>query len=102
MSAVQVTVYKTIKLAHASWQNRTLVAECIAEMQNAVDIPVTVKHRIGIDDMHSYEEMLHFVDTVAKTGCNNFIVHARIALLQGFLLKKTVKFRHYVMKMSIV
>ncbi|MFC6051391.1 tRNA dihydrouridine synthase DusA [Acinetobacter sp. Ac_877] len=65
-----------------------LVAECIAEMQNAVDIPVTVKHRIGIDDMQSYEEMLHFVDTVAKTGCNNFIVHARIALLQGLSPKE--------------
>lgn len=65
-----------------------LVAECIAEMRNAVDIPVTVKHRIGIDDMQSYEEMLHFVDTVAKTGCDNFIVHARIALLQGLSPKE--------------
>ncbi|BCU63691.1 hypothetical protein F941_02752 [Acinetobacter bouvetii DSM 14964 = CIP 107468] len=65
-----------------------LVAECIAEMHNAVDIPVTVKHRIGIDDMQSYEEMLHFVDTVAQTGCDNFIVHARIALLQGLSPKE--------------
>lgn len=65
-----------------------LVAECIAEMRNAVDIPVTVKHRIGIDEMQSYEEMLHFVDTIAKTGCNNFIVHARIALLQGLSPKE--------------
>ncbi|NNH15873.1 tRNA dihydrouridine(20/20a) synthase DusA [Acinetobacter sp. ANC 4282] len=65
-----------------------LVAECIAEMRNVVDIPVTVKHRIGIDDMQSYEEMLHFVDTVAKTGCDNFIVHARIALLQGLSPKE--------------
>ena len=65
-----------------------LVAECIAEMQNAVDIPVTVKHRIGIDDMHSYEEMLHFVDTVAATGCTHFIVHARIAILQGLSPKE--------------
>mgnify|MGYP003499286255 FL=1 len=65
-----------------------LVAECIHEMRHAVDIPVTVKHRIGIDDMHSYEEMLHFVDTVAQTGCNNFIVHARIALLQGLSPKE--------------
>jgi tRNA-dihydrouridine synthase A len=72
-----------------------LVAECIAEMRNAVDIPVTVKHRIGIDDMQSYEEMLHFVDTVAKTGCDNFIVHARIALLQGLSPKKTAMFHHY-------
>lgn len=65
-----------------------LVAECIGEMRNAVNIPVTVKHRIGIDDMQSYEEMLHFVDTVAKTGCDNFIVHARIALLQGLSPKE--------------
>ena len=65
-----------------------LVAECIHSMQNAVSIPVTVKHRIGIDDMHSYEEMLHFVDTVAATGCTHFIVHARIAILQGLSPKE--------------
>lgn len=65
-----------------------LVAECIATMQNAVQIPVTVKHRIGIDDMQSYEEMLHFVDTVAKTGCTYFVVHARIAILKGLSPKE--------------
>ncbi|KAF7276343.1 hypothetical protein GWI33_010454 [Rhynchophorus ferrugineus] len=65
-----------------------LVAECIDQMQNAVSIPVTVKHRIGIDDMQSYEEMLNFVDTVAQTGCKHFIVHARIALLQGLSPKE--------------
>ncbi|GAB3047899.1 tRNA dihydrouridine(20/20a) synthase DusA [Acinetobacter apis] len=65
-----------------------LVAECIAAMQNAVDIPVHVKHRIGIDDMQSYEEMLHFVDTVAATGCQHFVVHARIALLNGLSPKE--------------
>lgn len=65
-----------------------LVAECIHAMREAVDIPVTVKHRIGIDDMQSYEEMLHFVDTVAQTGCTHFIVHARIALLQGLSPKE--------------
>ncbi|MCH7337620.1 tRNA dihydrouridine(20/20a) synthase DusA [Acinetobacter sp. NIPH 2699] len=65
-----------------------LVAECIHSMQQAVSIPVTVKHRIGIDDMHSYEEMLHFVDTVAATGCTHFIVHARIAILQGLSPKE--------------
>ena len=65
-----------------------LVAECIAEMQHAVQIPVHVKHRIGIDDMQSYEEMLHFVDTVAKTGCKHFVVHARIAILQGLSPKE--------------
>lgn len=65
-----------------------LVAECIHAMQKVVSIPVTVKHRIGIDDMQSYEKMLHFVDTVATTGCQHFIVHARIALLQGLSPKE--------------
>lgn len=65
-----------------------LVAECIHSMQKTVSIPVTVKHRIGIDDMQSYEEMLHFVDTVAATGCTHFIVHARIAILQGLSPKE--------------
>ncbi|ENU79726.1 hypothetical protein F975_02355 [Acinetobacter sp. ANC 3789] len=65
-----------------------LVAECIAAMQHAVQIPVHVKHRIGIDDMQSYEEMLHFVDAVAQTGCTHFVVHARIALLKGLSPKE--------------
>ncbi len=65
-----------------------LVAECIHTMQKAVSIPVTVKHRIGIDDMQSYEEMLHFVDTVAATGCTYFVVHARIAILKGLSPKE--------------
>lgn len=65
-----------------------LVAECVAQMQQAVDIPVTVKHRIGIDQHDSYEFMLNFVDTVAQAGCTHFIVHARIALLQGLSPKE--------------
>lgn len=65
-----------------------LVAECIYAMQRAVTIPVTVKHRIGIDEMQSYEEMLYFVDTVAQTGCKHFVVHARIAILQGLSPKE--------------
>lgn len=65
-----------------------LVAECIHSMQKAVKIPVTVKHRIGIDDMQSYEEMLNFVDTVAATGCTYFVVHARIAILKGLSPKE--------------
>ncbi|MDO4224028.1 MAG: tRNA dihydrouridine(20/20a) synthase DusA [Acinetobacter sp.] len=65
-----------------------LVAECITAMQNAVKIPVTIKHRIGIDHLDSYEQMLQFVDTVAVTGCQHFIVHARIALLNGLSPKE--------------
>ncbi len=64
------------------------VAACMAAMQDAVDIPITVKHRIGIDDLNTYEHMRHFVDTVAATGCRRFIVHARIALLNGLSPKE--------------
>ena len=65
-----------------------LVADCIATMQDAVDIPVTVKHRIGIDEQDSYEELQHFVKTVSATGCSTFIVHARKAWLKGLSPKQ--------------
>ncbi len=65
-----------------------LVAECIATMQNAVKIPVTVKHRIGIDDMEDYEGLVNFVSTIATTGCHTFIVHARKAWLKGLSPKE--------------
>ena len=65
-----------------------LVAECIATMQAAVKIPVTVKHRIGIDNLDDYEHLAKFVETVAKTGCQTFIVHARIAILAGLSPKE--------------
>ena len=65
-----------------------LVADCIKAMQDAVDIPVTVKHRIGIDDNDSYEELCRFVDTVHATGCTTFIVHARKAILSGLSPKE--------------
>ncbi|MFZ5561091.1 MAG: tRNA dihydrouridine(20/20a) synthase DusA [Pseudomonadota bacterium] len=60
-----------------------LVADCVAAMQAAVKIPVTVKHRIGIDNLDDYEHLENFVRVVAGTGCRTFIVHARIALLDG-------------------
>ena len=65
-----------------------LVADCIKSMQDIVDIDVTVKHRIGIDDQESYEQLVDFVGTVAETGCNTFIVHARKAILQGLSPKE--------------
>lgn len=64
------------------------VAELVQHMQAAVDIPVTVKHRIGIDDFDSYEFMAQFVQTVADSGCTRFIVHARTAWLQGLSPKQ--------------
>lgn len=66
----------------------TLVSECLSEMQSAVSIPVTVKHRLGIDDMDSYEELHQFVETVQESGCNVFIIHARKAILQGLSPKE--------------
>lgn len=65
-----------------------LVGECVAAMQNNASIPVTVKTRIGIDDMDSYEELLHFVNTVSEAGCRTFIIHARKAWLQGLSPKQ--------------
>ena len=64
------------------------VAECVAAMRAAVALPVTVKHRIGIDDLDRYEDMLTFVDAVAAAGCDRFIVHARKAWLSGLSPKE--------------
>ena len=60
-----------------------VAARCFRAMQRDIDIPVTVKSRIGIDDMDSYEFLAGFVDALAAAGCQKFIVHARIALLDG-------------------
>jgi tRNA-dihydrouridine synthase A len=65
-----------------------LVADCVAAMNNAVKLPVTVKSRIGIDDKDSYEELVHFIGTVANAGCKTFIVHARKAWLSGLSPKQ--------------
>jgi len=65
-----------------------LVAECVAAMQNAVSIPVTVKHRIGIDEDESIEQLFEFVEQVAQAGCETFIVHARKAWLNGLSPKQ--------------
>ena len=65
-----------------------LVAECIAAMMGATRMPVSVKHRIGIDDQDAYEHMATFVQTVAATGCRHFTVHARKAWLQGLSPKE--------------
>ena len=65
-----------------------LVAEGVKAMRDAVDIPVTVKHRIGIDKIESYDFVRDFVGTVAEAGCDTFIVHARNAWLQGLSPKE--------------
>lgn len=65
-----------------------LVAECIAAMQAAVRVPVTVKCRLGVDEQEDYAVFLAFIDTVAAAGCARFIVHARKAWLQGLSPKE--------------
>ncbi|HOB65900.1 tRNA dihydrouridine(20/20a) synthase DusA [Ottowia sp.] len=65
-----------------------LVAEGVKAMVDAVDVPVTVKHRIGIDKIESYAFVRDFVGTVADAGCRAFIVHARNAWLQGLSPKE--------------
>ena len=65
-----------------------LVADCVKAMRDAVSIDVTVKHRIGIDAMDSYEFVRDFVGTVADAGCQTFIVHARSAILKGLSPKE--------------
>ena len=66
----------------------TLVADCVKAMVDVVDVPVTVKHRIGIDKIESYEFVRDFIGTVSEAGCNTFIVHARNAWLQGLSPKE--------------
>ena len=65
-----------------------LVADCVAAMRDAVDIPVTVKHRVGIDDRDSWDALCEFIETVAQGGCEVFIVHARKAWLNGLSPKE--------------
>ena len=64
------------------------VAECVSAMRAEVSVPVTVKHRVGIDDLDRYEDMARFVSIVADAGCDRFTVHARKAWLQGLSPKE--------------
>ncbi len=65
-----------------------LVASCVAQMRQVVDIPITVKSRIGIDEQDSYQFLVDFVGTIAEAGCEHFIVHARKAWLKGLSPKE--------------
>ncbi len=65
-----------------------LVADCVKAMRDAVDVEVTVKHRIGINGRDSYAELSDFVGQVRDAGCRSFTVHARIAILEGLSPKQ--------------
>ncbi|MFT6791958.1 MAG: tRNA-dihydrouridine synthase A [Cellvibrionaceae bacterium] len=60
-----------------------LVRDCLSAMGEVVSIPITIKQRIGIDDMDSYVALENFVGIVSESGCETFIVHARKAFLNG-------------------
>ncbi|MEA3191857.1 MAG: tRNA-dihydrouridine synthase [Betaproteobacteria bacterium] len=81
-----------------------LVADCVSAIKAAVKIPVTVKHRTGIDSNEDYEFVRGFVEKVAAAGCKTFIVHARNAILKGLSPKENreippLKY-HYVYRLK--
>src|SRR3954470_15564509 len=65
-----------------------LVADCVKAMRDVVSVPVTVKHRIGVDAVEEYSFVRDFVGTIAEAGCDVFIVHARNAILKGLSPKE--------------
>ena len=79
---------KNIQFGACLMASPDLVAECVVAMRKETDIPVTVKSRIGIDDRDSYDFLKAFIEPVAAAGCQRFIVHARIAILEGLSPKE--------------
>lgn len=80
---VQSGMFGACLMAHPA-----LVADCVKAMRDSCEIPVTVKHRIGIDAMESYDQMTDFMAPIVEAGCETFIVHARKAWLQGLSPKE--------------
>ena len=69
-------------------KNAKLTAECVSSLLNSSKLPITVKHRIGVDDFDSYEFLCDFIGTVSDVGCKVFIIHARKAWLKGLSPKQ--------------
>ena len=67
-----------------------LVADCLSEMQSKTKLPVTVKTRIGYDQVEDYEHLYNFIDLLKSTGVNIFIIHARKAILGKFTPKQNL------------
>ena len=67
-----------------------LVADCLSEMINSTSLPVTVKTRIGYDDVDDYEHFYNFINTLKATGVKTFIIHARKAMLGKFTPKQNL------------
>jgi tRNA-dihydrouridine synthase A len=81
-----------------------LVAECVSAMRESVSIPVTIKHRTGVDRIEDYGFLARFVDVVSRAGCSTFIVHARNAVLKGLSPKENREIpplkHHYVYRLK--
>ncbi len=67
-----------------------LVADCLSKMQSSTKLPITIKTRIGYDDVESYENFYKFISTLKDTGINTFIIHARKAILGKFTPKQNL------------
>lgn len=80
---VQNGMIGAILMAHGA-----LVRDGLKAMRDAVSLPITLKHRIGIDDFDSYEFLRDFVGITAESGCDTYIVHARKAILSGLSPKE--------------
>lgn len=65
-----------------------LINDCIKSLQDSTSLPITIKHRIGLDYDYNYDYLYNFVDTISKSNCTKFIVHARNAVLQGLSPKQ--------------
>ena len=68
-----------------------LVADCLSKMQSVTSLPVTIKTRIGYDDVEDYENLFNFISTLKSTGVKTFIIHARKAKLGKFTQKPNLK-----------
>ena len=67
-----------------------LVADCLSKMQSVTKLPVTIKTRIGYDDVEDYENLFNFISTLKATGIKTFIIHARKAMLGKFTPKQNL------------
>ena len=69
-----------------------LVADCLSKMQAVTKLPVTIKTRIGYDDIEDYENLYNFINKIKNTGIKTFIIHARKAMLGKFTLQTKFKY----------
>jgi len=72
----------------ALMKDASRTADCLSAMLDAVELPITIKHRLGVDDLDSYDFLRDFIGSISETGCKVFILHARKAWLTGISPKE--------------